>query len=63
MTFKELLKQQNFTQERLSQSLHITQVAVSKWVRGVAVPTKENMLKIATALGINVMLVIQCFYN
>lgn len=63
MSFKELLKQQNFTQQRLAEHLHISQVAVSKWVRGVSVPSKDKMLKIATALNIDTSMVIQSFYN
>lgn len=63
MTFKELLHQQNFTQQRLAQHLHITQVAVSKWVRGISVPTKDNMYRIAKVLNINALIVIQSFYN
>ena len=63
MTFKELLYQQNFTQQRLAQHLHISQKAVSKWVCGKSIPTKENMLNIAKVLNINALIVIQSFYN
>lgn len=63
MTFKELLKQQNFTQERLAQSLHITQVAVSKWVRGLNTPTWGNTSKIAKILDVDFDVVVHSFYS
>ena len=63
MTFKELLAQQGFTQDRLAQHLHVSQVAVSKWVRNVATPTRENVLKIAQVLNVDANFVIQCFYR
>jgi len=63
MTFKELLAQQDFTQDCLAQHLHVSQVAVSKWVRNVAMPTREKMSKIAKVLDVDVNVVIQCFYR
>ena len=63
MTFKELLMQQGITQLQLAEKADITQKSVSKWVCGKSIPKKENMKKIAQALNINELIVIQSFYN
>lgn len=63
MTFQQLLWQKGFTQVQLAQAINVTQVAVSKWVRNVAVPTKENILKIADVLHVGANIVIECFYR
>ncbi len=63
MTFKELLENKQHTQQKLANAVGVTQIAVSKWVRGVAVPTKANMLKIADALNVDAIDIIKLFYN
>lgn len=63
MTFKQLLEQRNYTQDKLAKELGITQVAVSKWVRGVSVPTTNNILKIAEALHVDSIDIVKIFYK
>lgn len=63
MTFKDLLKQYNFTQHKLSKVLKVSQPCISNWSNGINLPTQKNMQNIAEALKIDLMLVIQCFYK
>ena len=63
MTFRELLARQGFTQVQLANKINVQQVTVSKWVCGKSIPTKDKMKKIAQALNINELIVIQSFYN
>lgn len=63
MTFKDLLVQQNVTQVQLATKINVQQVTVSKWVCGKSIPKKDKMKKIAQALNINELIVIQSFYN
>lgn len=61
MTFQTLLKEKGLTQVQLAKAVGVTQIAVSKWVRNVAIPTHENMKKIANALNVDKMTVFNCF--
>lgn len=63
MTFKQLLEQRNYTQDKLAKELGITQVAVSKWVRGVSVPTTNNILKIAEVLNVDSIDIVKIFFK
>ena len=50
----ECRKQKNLTQMQLSEKLGITDKAVSKWERGIAMPDTAIMLDLCDILGINV---------
>ena len=50
----ECRKQKNLTQMQLAEKLGITDKAVSKWERGVAMPDSSIMLMLCDILGINV---------
>ena len=50
----ECRKQKNLTQMQLSEKLGITDKAVSKWERGVAMPDSSIMLLLCDILGISV---------
>ena len=50
----ECRKQKNLTQMQLAEKLGITDKAVSKWERGVAMPDSSIMLMLCEILGINV---------
>ena len=50
----ECRKQKNLTQMQLAEKLGITDKAVSKWERGVAMPDSSIMLLLCDILGINV---------
>ena len=50
----ECRKQKNLTQMQLSEKLGITDKAVSKWERGVAMPDTSIMLELCDILGISV---------
>ncbi len=50
----EQRKQKNITQLELAEKLYITDKAVSKWERGVAMPDSSIMLALCEILGISV---------
>ncbi len=50
----ECRKQKNLTQMQLSEKLYITDKAVSKWERGMAMPDSSIMLELCDILGISV---------
>ena len=47
-------KQKNLTQMQLAERLGITDKAISKWERGIAMPDTSIMLELCEILGINV---------
>ena len=50
----ECRKKKNLTQAQVAEKLYITDKAVSKWERGVAMPDTSIMLDLCDILGINV---------
>ena len=50
----ECRKKVNLTQMQLSEKLGITDKAISKWERGIAMPDTSIMLELCEILGINV---------
>ena len=50
----ECRKEKNLTQIQLAEKLGITDKAISKWERGMAMPDSAIMLKLCTVLGISV---------
>ncbi len=50
----ECRKQNNLTQMQLAEKLGITDKAISKWERGIAMPDSSIMLELCSILGINV---------
>ena len=50
----ECRKQENLTQSQLAEKLYITDKAVSKWERGIAMPDSSIMLELCDILKINV---------
>ena len=50
----ECRKQKNLTQMQLAEKLGITDKAVSKWERGIAMPDASIMLELCAILGISV---------
>ena len=50
----ECRKQKNLTQMQLSEKLGITDKAISKWERGIAMPDTSIMLELCEILGISV---------
>ena len=50
----ECRKQKKLTQVQLAEKLNITDKAVSKWERGVAMPDSSIMLALCDIIGINV---------
>ena len=50
----ECRKQKNLTQMQLSEKLGITDKAISKWERGIAMPDSSIMLELCDILGISV---------
>ena len=50
----ECRKKVNLTQMQLSEKLGITDKAISKWERGIAMPDTSIMLELCEILGISV---------
>lgn len=50
----ECRKEENLTQMQLAEKLNITDKAVSKWERGIAMPDASLMLHLCSILGISV---------
>ena len=50
----ECRKQKNLTQMQLAEKLGITDKAISKWERGIAMPDSSIMLEVCDILGISV---------
>ena len=50
----ECRKTKNLTQMQLAEKLGITDKAISKWERGIAMPDSSTMLELCDILGINV---------
>ena len=50
----ECRKQKNLTQMQLAEKLGITDKAISKWERGIAMPDTSIMLELCDILGISV---------
>ena len=50
----ECRKQKDLTQMQLSEKLGITDKAISKWERGIAMPDTSIMLELCEILGISV---------
>ncbi|MBE6143266.1 MAG: helix-turn-helix transcriptional regulator [Erysipelotrichaceae bacterium] len=50
----ECRKKENLTQMQLAEKLNITDKAVSKWERGIAMPDASLMLDLCSILGISV---------
>ena len=51
MTLRELINHRRTTQTKLAAALGVSQVMVSKWVRGERKPKLETALRIAGALN------------
>ncbi len=51
---QELRKQKNLTQITLAEKLGITDKAISKWERGIAMPDTSIMLELCEMLGVSV---------
>jgi len=48
-----VLKDRNITQDELAEMIGISIQGVSRWIRGVNLPTDKNLVKIASALNIS----------
>lgn len=61
MTFKELLKQADCSQARLSRALGVSGECVRLWVGGITIPRLDVGVKIAEVLGVPLEKVAACF--
>lgn len=61
MSFRDLLKRKNITQEQLAKKLKVSQPTISGWLNGVAVPKTRDLSKVAKALGVSVEELLSCF--
>ena len=44
---QELRKEKKLTQEELAEKLYIKRESISKWERGIQIPTVENIINLA----------------
>lgn len=61
MTFRELLKKKNVTQEELAVSIGVAQSTISSWSNGITYPRTRNLKKIAKTLGVSVKTLVESF--
>lgn len=61
MTFKELLKKREMTQEQLAKKLKVTQQTVSQWCNGATAPQRKIWSKVAKTLDVTVEQLLDCF--
>ncbi len=52
---RQLRTQQGMTQKELADRVHVTDKAVSKWERGLAVPSVDLLMPLSDALAVSVM--------
>ena len=54
----EFLKEQriknNLTQDELASKLYVSRYVISKWERGIRIPSTDYLTKLSTILNINV---------
>ncbi len=61
MTFRELLKKKNVTQEELAVAIGVTQATISYWSIGITQPRTRHLIKIAKVLGVSVKTLVESF--
>ncbi len=61
MNFKNYLKTNNLTQTEIANKLKVTQSAVSLWVLGKCSPKFGTMQKLADALDVDLITIVNCF--
>lgn len=61
MTFKELRKTKFKTAKELAEMLNMPAPRIRKWECGKSAPKKENLSKVAKALGVSVEQLLNCF--
>lgn len=49
---REILKSKGVKQKWLAETIGVSEVTVSNWVKGKSYPTKENWIKISKALDV-----------
>lgn len=53
MQFKEIRKENGFTQQRLAQELNVKQSTIAMWETGKAVPCTKNLSILSELLGVS----------
>lgn len=61
MTFKELLREKDIHGAQLARKIGCSRASISAWTLGKSTPRLEYCRLIATALGISVNEVVNCF--
>ena len=53
MNFREIRKENGFTQQRLAKELNVTQSTVAMWETGKAVPCTKNLSILSELFGVS----------
>ena len=61
MTFKELLKEKDFSGAQIARRLDLSSSAVSKWMVGLAEPSLTSVVALSKILNVSVETVVNCF--
>ena len=61
MTFKELLKERDFSAAQIARRLKLTSSAVSGWVRGISSPSYTHLVEISKILDVSIKELVRCF--
>ena len=52
MVLKELIKSKGFKQKYIAEKIGVSEVTLSNWVKGKALPTEENIKKLSQILDV-----------
>ena len=61
MTFKQLLKEKDFSAAQIARRLNLTSSAVSGWVRGISSPSYTHFVKLSKILDVSIEELVRCF--
>ena len=52
--YEKLIQQKNITTYRVCKDTGVTNTVISQWKRGISKPKLENLIKIASYLGVSI---------
>ncbi len=63
LTLKDYLKAADINGAQLGRRIGVEREVISRWATGKAIPRQSNVKKMAEALGVNYIELLQVFYN
>lgn len=61
MNLIQLRNSKNLTQKQLANLINVTQTAISKFEKNIAIPKFHTMQKLADALEVDLQTIVECF--